>query len=496
MFVFEVGVVGVGGRAEAAASAVAAAGVPVRRAVGELGAADFVVVSGVSGLDQAAELLQELDGACPGHAIFAIDSCELPLTELAEATLRPERVIGFHLGDEGSQLVEVAPSEHSEREPIGVAVTFAQAIKRQPVVCAESPGLVVTRILDDAKEIPAGDDATLVAALGVLEEGLATHRDIDVAMARGAGIAPPPLMAADAEGLDVVLGRLGDDAPTILRRLVAQGRTGKDAGQGFYPYPRPDAEDEAVVALETREDVAIAWLRNGAMNSVSPQLVADLGSALDRAEAAGVRALVVASANPFLFSAGADLKAFKTLDEAAGRRFVEDTHALFHRLGEGPLLTVAAVNGLAFGGGNELVMSCDLRIAAESALFGQPEIKLGLIPGFGGTQRLPRLVGASTALELNLIGDPILAEQAYDDGLVTRLVPDHELFDAALAWARKLAEQAPVAAARIRSVSDDADLDAGLTAEIGAFGEILVSEDGREGVSAFFEKRAPSWKGR
>ena len=106
-------------------------------------------------------------------------------------------------------------------------------------------------------------------------------------------------------------------------------------------------------------------------------------------------------------------------------------------------------------------MACDLRIAARSAIFGQPEIKLGILPGFGGTQRLPRLVGAGKALEMNLVGDPILADEAFELGLVNRLVEDHELLDTALAWARKLAAQAPLALERIKRVSGAGDLDAG-----------------------------------
>jgi enoyl-CoA hydratase / 3-hydroxyacyl-CoA dehydrogenase len=142
-------------------------------------------------------------------------------------------------------------------------------------------------------------------------------------------------------------------------------------------------------------------------------------------------------------------------------------------------------------------MGCDVRIAAQSALFGQPEIKLGLIPGFGGTQRLPRLVGANKALEMNLVGDAIGADEAYEFGLVNRVVLDHELFDSALQWARKLAGQAPIAVAKIKEVSaSGGDLDAGLEAEKTAFASIFVSEDAREGVAAFLEKREPTWRGR
>jgi enoyl-CoA hydratase/3-hydroxyacyl-CoA dehydrogenase len=165
-------------------------------------------------------------------------------------------------------------------------------------------------------------------------------------------------------------------------------------------------------------------------------------------------------------------------------------------LGTAGVATIAAVNGLAFGGGCELAMACDVRIAAQSAIFGQPEIKLGIIPGFGGTQRLPRLVGENKALEMNLIGDPVGSVEAYEFGLVNRSVPDHELLDTALAWARKLAESAPLALAEVKSVSAAGDLDAGIEGEKAAFARVFASADGKEGISAFLGKRKPEWKGR
>src|SRR5947208_15650517 len=122
------------------------------------------------------------------------------------------------------------------------------------------------------------------------------------------------------------------------------------------------------------------------------------------------------------------------MDSAVGDSLIGYTHALFKELVSCRIATIAAVNGLAFGGGCELAMACDVRIAARAALFGQPEIKLGIIPGFGGTQRLPRLAGFGKALEMNTIGDPILADQSLELGLVNRLVDDHELLDTALAW--------------------------------------------------------------
>jgi enoyl-CoA hydratase / 3-hydroxyacyl-CoA dehydrogenase len=348
----------------------------------------------------------------------------------------------------------------------------------------------------------------LVEACLVLQEGVATIKDIDLGMMAGAGIMPPPLARADATGLDEVLAALeraqaewGEafEPPLILRRLVAQGRLGQKTGQGFFPYPRPDEgfEQGEKVQLETRGDVAIAWLGNPPANSVHPQLIAELRRIWEHVDASEeIRALIIASANPQLFSAGADIKAFTQMDESSGRQLLDEGHGLLRGFEGSSTVTIAAVNAIAFGGGCELAMACDVRIAADSATFGQPEISLGIIPGFGGTQRLPRLVGANKALEMNLTGDPISAEEAYEFGLVNQVVADHELLDTALAWARKLAGQAPIAVEQIKQVSGKGDLDEGIEAEKAGFVRAFGSEDAREGIGAFLQKRKPQFKGR
>jgi enoyl-CoA hydratase / 3-hydroxyacyl-CoA dehydrogenase len=580
------------------------------------GDVDIVIEAVPEKMEIKQAVFAQLDAATPGHAILASNTSSLSITEIADATLRPDRVIGFHYFYPASimPLIEIVEGEETSAETVSAAVTFAQAIRKQPITCAEVPGFVVNRILnsgsaevwreqeekglsikkideglgaagilplgpytlinllgldtvlhvaehllesygDERFYVPKGmqklvsegrlgaktggngfynadgepalsgendpDIAELVELLSlktfleaclVLEEGVATHRDIDFGMMAGAGLDPrrgllPPFMRADSEGLDTVLERMESaqerygerfTPPTILRRLVAQGRLGQKAGQGFYAYPQPDAEQPAeVIKLETRSDgVAIAWLANGQMNSISPQVAGDLEKVWAKVKDSGVHALVIASSNPFLYSAGADIKAFTTMDAAAGETLIHETHALFKELGSGSIATIAAVNGLAFGGGCELAMACDVRIAARSALFGQPEIKLGIIPGFGGTQRLPRLVGANKALEMNLVGDPVLADEAFEFGLVNRVVDDHELLDTALAWARKLAQAAPLAMAQIKSVSAAGDLDAGIEAEKRAFAEVFASEDAKEGIAAFLGKRAPRFQGR
>jgi enoyl-CoA hydratase/3-hydroxyacyl-CoA dehydrogenase len=346
----------------------------------------------------------------------------------------------------------------------------------------------------------------LVESCLVLEEGVASLKDIDLGMMAGAGIMPPPFARADQMGLDEVLARLeraaeewGDafEPPAVLRRLVAQGRLGVKTGQGFFPYARPDAGwDDSPVKLETRGEVAIAWLDRPPANSIAPEVVAALGKVWDAVSGGSVRALVFASANPMLFCAGADIKAFTQMDAEGGRRLLDEMHGLLRELERSRIATIAAVNALALGGGCELAMACDFRIAAESALFGQPEINLGIIPGFGGTQRLPRLVGAARALELNLTGEPIDALRAEEIGLATRVVPDHELLDTALAWARKLAGQAPLSIEQIKRVSGAGDLDAGIEAEKEGFATVFASEDAREGIGAFVQKRTARFRGR
>src|SRR5215208_178771 len=269
---------------------------------------------------------------------------------------------------------------------------------------------------------------TLVESCLVLEEGVSSAKDIEMGMMMGAGILPGPFSRADDAGLDAILEQLeraqaewGDafEPPSVLKRLVAQNRLGKKTGQGFFPYPQPDpGEQRETVLLETRGEIAIAWLNRPPANPLSPQAVRDL---IDLWEQVGgkARALVIASSNVFTFSAGADIKQFtKMAPDAEGAQLVGDAHRFMRAMEQSATATIAAVNSIAFGGGCELAMACDFRIAAESATFAQPEINLGIIPGFGGTQRLPRLIGEGKALEMNLTGTPIGAREALEYGLV------------------------------------------------------------------------------
>jgi enoyl-CoA hydratase/3-hydroxyacyl-CoA dehydrogenase len=230
---------------------------------------------------------------------------------------------------------------------------------------------------------------------------------------------------------------------------------------------------------------------------VHPQVIKDLAAVWEKVKAdEGLRAMVIASSVPIVFSAGADIKAFTQMDEAGGKELLDAAHALFREFETADVATIAAVNAIAYGGGCEMAMACDFRIAGEAAVFGQPEIKLGIIPGFGGTQRLPRLVGENKALEMNLTGDAILSEEALEIGLATRVVPDHELFETALMWADKLAGQAPLALGQVKQVSHKGEIDAGIEAEKAGFTAAFSSEDAKEGIGAFLGKRTPKWSGK
>src|SRR4051794_18773261 len=409
MFVFKVGVVG----AEIA-------GVP-GVTLEECGDLDFVVVA-VDDFEEAHELFASLDACTPGHAVLALASSRLSVSEVAEVTLRPEKVVGFHCV--GPRLVQVAEGDETSPETVQAAMVLAQSLRRTPIRCGECPGLVVERVLMVEDLADAYGDRFLapgdvelkrfVEACWVLEEGVCGVREIDLALALGGGMKPGPFAWADARGLDVVMAELEAtgseflEPPVVLRRLVASGRLGVSAGQGFYAYPQvePGYED-ALVKLDMRGDVAVVWLANPPANSLAPAVVAGLGEAWRDLVGRGARAMVLASANPALFCAGADIKAFTQWDATSGRAHLEEIQGLGREWERSPVVTIAAVNGMALGGGCEVAMACDVRLAALSASFGQPEISLGIIPGFGGTQRLPRLVGVAKALEMNTIGEPI-----------------------------------------------------------------------------------------
>ena len=255
------------------------------------------------------------------------------------------------------------------------------------------------------------------------------------------------------------------------------------------------------ISVERRERVALVTIDNPPMNALSTALLEELEAELDALDKDdGVRAIVLRGGGDRAFVAGADIKEFPTLRESAATGgSARGIQRLGHRMDAARTPFVAAISGYCLGGGLELAMCCDVRICADDATLGQPEIGLGLIPGGGGTQRLPRLVGHGRAMFLNLTGDFVDAETAYAWGLVERVVPAEELEDFALAIAERIASRSPHAVAVLRELARttrDLPLEEGLRREAEGFVRCLRSEDGAEGVAAFIEKREPRFVGR
>ncbi len=258
-----------------------------------------------------------------------------------------------------------------------------------------------------------------------------------------------------------------------------------------------------MVFISTEQDgyVATVTIDHPPVNALSAPLLEELEAEIERLDSdAGVRAIVLRGAGERAFVAGADISEFPALraatEEGGSARGIQKLGA---RMDAAHTPFVAAIHGFCLGGGLELAMCCDIRVASEDAQLGQPEIKLGLIPGGGGTQRLPRLVGLGRALLLNMTGEFIDAPTAYDWGLVERVVPRDELLEVALGIARTIAACSPVSIGVLRELARttrDLPLEEGLRREADGFRRCLESEDGAEGVAAFLEKREPRFTGR
>ena len=252
------------------------------------------------------------------------------------------------------------------------------------------------------------------------------------------------------------------------------------------------------LSLEREENFAVITLNRPPANAISEQLVKDLAAALNSVETDdGVRAVIITGAGDRIFCAGADLgSAFSGGDM---RDFIRFGNGVLRKIERFPKPVIAAMNGHALGGGCEIAMACHLRLLKETARMGQTETNLGIIPGFGGTQRMPRLIGRTKALEFMMLGTQVPAAECLALGLVNRLTKEGETLAEAKALARALAKRPPVATrVLIEAVDDglDAPIDHALEIETRAFLQTLRTEDAAEGIQAFFAKREPEFKGK
>ncbi len=252
------------------------------------------------------------------------------------------------------------------------------------------------------------------------------------------------------------------------------------------------------LAIDTSNRIlTITINRPEALNAINAEVMLSLGEIFSEIEDNDrIAGIIITGAGEKAFVAGADIKAFTFDDES--RKIGELGHRVFNAIESCSKPVVAAVNGFALGGGCELAMSCHLRLAGRHAKFGQPEINLGIIPGYGGTQRLPQLVGKGRALEMLLTGEMIDAAEAYRIGLVNQVVDSGKELEAAELVLKKIIGKAPMAAAKIIELVNlhFRDPEVGMLQEIESFGACFKTEDAVEGVKAFIEKRRPNFVGK
>ncbi len=247
------------------------------------------------------------------------------------------------------------------------------------------------------------------------------------------------------------------------------------------------------VNVEVKDKIAVLTInRPEARNALDSQVLDDLNAALDSIDVNTVRALVLTGAGEKSFVAGADIGEMSTLTKAEGEAFGKKGNDVFRKLETFPIPTIAAVNGFALGGGCEISMSCDIRICSDNAMFGQPEVGLGITPGFGGTQRLARTVGVGMAKQLIYTARNIKADEAFRIGLVNAVYSQEELLPAAEKMANTIAANAPIAVRACKKAINEGlqlDIDKAIELEEKIFGDCFETEDQREGMANFLRKK-------
>jgi enoyl-CoA hydratase/3-hydroxyacyl-CoA dehydrogenase len=334
-------------------------------------------------------------------------------------------------------------------------------------------------------------------AAWLIENQVSTPEDIDRGIQLGAGFPDSILRRFDRIGIDklaMTLNRLRQQYGSERYQPVALLEQMAGAGKRFY-----DTADYQTIRTELDRERGIGWItlnRPERLNAINRQMREELPQALSAwTSDESVRVVVIRGAGDKAFCAGADITEF---GKAKPFEFV-DSNEFFLAPAAFPKPVIAAIDGYCFGGGMELALACDFRLASRRSQLGQPEVKIGLMPGAGGTQRLARMLGPSRAKELCMIGDPVTAEQALQWGMVDRVFDNHEFEDKVAEFATKLAASAPIAVRMVKRVIDegaDLPLSAALMLERAAFGLLFSTEDMREGTTAFLEKRKAQFKGR
>jgi 3-hydroxybutyryl-CoA dehydrogenase len=457
---------------------------------------DVAIEAATENIDLKLTIFKSIDEALPSGAILASNTSSISITKLAAATSRPSLVAGMHFMNPVPlmKLCEVVRGVQTSDETYDTVKTLAQKMGKTVITSNDHPGFLVNRML-----IPFLNEACFA-----LQEGVGSAEDIDAGAKLGLNHPMGPLELSDLIGLDTVLfiadvlyRDIGDPkyrAAVVLRNLVA-------AGSRQEGRRRSRSMSELCLVEQSGHVATLTINRPDKLNALNAGVIDALGGALaellGRTGEQAVRCAVLTGAGK-AFVAGADIAAMADMTVEQARRFSEKGLAIGHAMENAPFPIIAAVNGFALGGGLELAMACDFLYASEKAKLGQPEVSLGVTPGFGGTQRLARRVGVGQARELLYTGAMIRADEALRIGLVNRVLAPEQLLNAARETADAIAKQGPLAVAACKRVvlrGVAADQDAGLSFEAEAFAALFASADQKSGMKAFLAKEKASFSG-
>ncbi len=572
---------------------------------------DFMIEAVPEILELKQSIFRTIDKYAPKHTILTSNTSSIPITEIAKATQRPEKVAGMHFFNPPVilKLVEVIKGEKTSDETVKVIVDLAKRMGKVPIVVKKDvPGFIVNRIMarflnegcwavergiytkeqvdaafryklnfpmgafeladyvgldvlyhlmkamkergmklticpkfeqlvkENKLGVKSGEgfykypapgkfkkpsvpasaadgvdyvyliDSSINEGAWLVENGVASVEEVDTATVLGLNLPMGILKLGDFLGLDNVLNSLQekvslaeDYAPNeLLVKMVKENKLGVKSGEGFYKYELKEEDRGEIKVRREGEAFWVIFNRPKQRNALTPQLLTKAKEAIEEAcSMDDVKVIVITGEE--VFSAGFDLTYMSKVEP---KRAPIEVARPFAELGEAiekcSKPVVAFIKGYALGGGLEVAMMADLRLASEDALLGQPEINVGIMPGGGGTQRLPKYVGLGRAMEMILLGEMIDAETAKGWGLVNWAVPKRVADAEVRLVASKLASKPPIALAAAKELvraSTEVPLKEGLLLEAEAFARVLSSEDAKEGIAAFLEKRKPNFKG-